>query len=181
MQLDTKSHFLSGTEKLWYWNNSPDTLDFVWIHLYPNAYRDRNTVFGREMEQQQQFGFSFASARDRGWIEVRKLRAAGAEVECQTRETELRVGLPQSLLPGDSVLLEFEFDVKIPTFFSRLGHKGKHYVISQWYPKMVVYDPEVRGRGPRNRDQGTGVRDRRTVASRRLSRHWRVLRRVRDV
>jgi len=140
VRLDTKSHVIHGTEKLRYWNNSPDTLDFVWVHLYPNAYRDRNTVFGRELEQQRQYGFSFASARDRGWIEVRKLKAAGVEIECQTRETELRVDLPQSLLPGDSVLLEFEFEVKIPAFFSRLGHKGKHYVISQWYPKMVVYD-----------------------------------------
>jgi hypothetical protein len=154
-RLDTKQHFLFGEEGLWYWNNSPDTLEFVWIHLYPNAYRDRNTVFARELERQQSYGFSFAAARDRGYIDVRTLAVNGEVVRAeaksggtdeqyvgQTDETEIKVRLPQTLPPGDSVRLEFEFEVKIPAFFSRLGHKGRQYVVSQWYPKMVVYDQQ---------------------------------------
>jgi len=30
--------------------------------------------------------------------------------------------------------------VKLPIVFSRLGHSGKHYEITQWYPKPAVYD-----------------------------------------
>jgi hypothetical protein len=30
--------------------------------------------------------------------------------------------------------------VQIPTHFDRLGRSGSHYSISQWYPKIVVYD-----------------------------------------
>ncbi len=32
------------------------------------------------------------------------------------------------------------FIVKLPLVFSRLGHSGKHYEITQWYPKPAVYD-----------------------------------------
>jgi hypothetical protein len=140
VRLDTKQHLLHGQERLWYWNNSPDTLSFVWVHLYPNAYRDRSTVFGQELEQMQQYGFSFAAPKDRGYIDVQRVAAGGVEAGHEVQETEMKVNLPRALAPGDSVLLEFEFVVRIPAFFSRLGHKGKHYVVSQWYPKMVVYD-----------------------------------------
>jgi len=154
VRLDTRLSLLHGQERLWYWNNSPDTLDFVWIHLYPNAYRNRNTVFGRELEREQQYDFSFAWKNDLGHIEIHDLRVDGETTESgledEATATELKVNLPQALVPGDSVLLELGFDVKIPAFFSRMGHKGKHYVISQWYPKMVVYDQKAPEENPKS-------------------------------
>ena len=30
---------ISGNEQLIYWNNSPDTLDFVYFHLFQNAFQ----------------------------------------------------------------------------------------------------------------------------------------------
>jgi hypothetical protein len=148
VKLDTKASELVGTERLWYRNNSPDTLDSVWVHLYPNAYRSRGTTFGRELEEMRQYNFSFAQQKDRGGIDVTSLvvRSGGeslrsdAQVLVGSDSTEVMVALPHPLLPWDTAVLDFEFRVKVPAFFSRLGHKGKHYVISQWYPKMVVYD-----------------------------------------
>jgi hypothetical protein len=161
VRLDTRLSFLHGQERLWYWNNSPDTLDFVWIHLYPNAYRNRSTVYGRELEREQQYDFSFVRKNDLGYIDINNLRVDEEAVgessklrEDGDTETEMKVNLPQALAPGDSVLLELGFDVKIPAFFSRMGHKGEHYVISQWYPKMVVYDQESLAGGQRPGTQG---------------------------
>ncbi|NDC40937.1 MAG: M1 family peptidase, partial [Chitinophagia bacterium] len=37
-RLHEDSNYLSGTETLAYWNNSPDTLHFVYFHLYQNAF-----------------------------------------------------------------------------------------------------------------------------------------------
>ena len=34
--LDEKTDIIHGEEKLTYWNNSPDTLHFVYFHLYAN-------------------------------------------------------------------------------------------------------------------------------------------------
>ena len=43
--LNDAEHSLDGFAKIEYVNNSPDTLKFIWFHLWPNAYRtDRNAV-----------------------------------------------------------------------------------------------------------------------------------------
>ncbi len=36
--IDEHSHSIEATEELRYWNNSPDTLHFVYFHLYQNAF-----------------------------------------------------------------------------------------------------------------------------------------------
>jgi len=56
--------------------------------------------------------------------------------------TSASLQLPIPLAPGDSIDFYFDFTVKVPKFFSRLGHDGNHYEISQWYPKMAVYDEQ---------------------------------------
>src|SRR5690606_32713275 len=39
VRLDVTTHKLTGTQKLVYHNNSPDTLDRVYYHLYFNAFQ----------------------------------------------------------------------------------------------------------------------------------------------
>ncbi|MFC1548237.1 hypothetical protein ACFL5M_06890, partial [Candidatus Neomarinimicrobiota bacterium] len=48
----------------------------------------------------------------------------------------------EPLPPEGIVTIETPFFVKIPVIFSRMGHSGRHYEISQWYPKPAVYDRE---------------------------------------
>ena len=38
--LDDSAHTLDAYEKIIYTNNSPDTLRFIWFHLWPNAYKN---------------------------------------------------------------------------------------------------------------------------------------------
>ncbi len=37
--LDDSAETITATETLFYWNNSPDTLSFVFFHLYQNAFQ----------------------------------------------------------------------------------------------------------------------------------------------
>src|SRR6185436_2490897 len=37
-ELDDKTLGVTGDENLTYWNNSPDTLSFVFFHVYQNAF-----------------------------------------------------------------------------------------------------------------------------------------------
>ena len=38
--LDDVNHALDGSLAMRYTNNSPDELAFIWIHLWPNAYKN---------------------------------------------------------------------------------------------------------------------------------------------
>jgi hypothetical protein len=141
-RLDTADHFLHASQTLRYFNNSPDTLRFVWFHLYPNAYRDRNTYFAREARDAGDYKFWRSKPEDRGYIELHQLAAAGQALSYEYGPdlTQINVPLNSPLEPGDSLDFLMDYKVKIPKIFSRLGRQGIHYEMSQWYPKMVVYD-----------------------------------------
>ena len=141
-RLDTLEHALYANQNLRYFNNSPDTLKYVWFHLYPNAYRDRNSDFAREARKAGGYRFWRSGPKDRGYIELNQLSSAGQALgyEYGPDLTEIKVPLKVPLAPGDSLDFFLDYKVKIPKIFSRLGHAGSHYEISQWYPKMVVYD-----------------------------------------
>ncbi len=141
-RLDTVGHKLYASQHLRYFNNSPDTLNAVWFNLYPNAYRDDNTFFAREAEQQEDYRFRRSRPEDRGYIEISSVLVSDILTEFKYGEdpTLASLKLPVSLAPGDSVDFSFDFTVKVPKFFSRMGHSGNHYEISQWYPKIAVYD-----------------------------------------
>ena len=48
VSLNTTTHFLSGTETILYRNNSPDILREIYLHLYPNAFKDANSTIAKE-------------------------------------------------------------------------------------------------------------------------------------
>ena len=142
VKLDTAAHWLHGSERLTYWNNSPDTLHTVWFHLYPNAYKDLGTALAVEAESFHDYRGRCLAERDRGFIEISSFRAGGAALALRPGAdiTTACCDLPAPLVPGDSLMFDIVFGVKLPAIVSRLGHKGAHYEISQWYPKIVVYD-----------------------------------------
>ena len=141
--LNPDDHTLTGTETLIYKNNSPDTLSFVWFHLYPNAYKDDRSIFARESRRSGSSRFALAPEEERGYIRIDSVRAQQKNLTWSYKpgdESEMKVVLPTTLKPGESVTFNIKFFNKIPHIFSRFGHIGNHYECTQWYPKIVAYD-----------------------------------------
>lgn len=139
--LNDKDHTLSGYEKLNYKNNSPDTLNFIWFHIWPNAYKNDSTAFAKQKGSDSKFAQS--DLAQRGFIDSLDFTVDGQTVTWESHPEWIdvvKLNLNSPLKPGRSIQIETPFFVKIPNQFSRLGHTGKHYEITQWYPKPAVYD-----------------------------------------
>ena len=67
--LNDKDHSLSGFEKIEYTNNSYDTLDFIWFHLWPNAYKNDSTAFAKQQIRMNNMRFANSEKIDRGYID----------------------------------------------------------------------------------------------------------------
>lgn len=141
--LDDTRHMLRGFEEINYVNNSPDTLRYLYIHLWPNAYKHDHTEFAEQKYRNGKTAFYYASERQRGFIDSLDFAINDQPVLYFTSDATPDIGridLPRPLLPGASIRITTPFRVKIPHIFSRLGHNKQAYFISQWFPKPAVYD-----------------------------------------
>ncbi len=143
--LDDTLHQLAGKVKMRYFNQSPDTLHEIYIHLWPNGYRDRNTALVKQQIGHGNTNLFFADDKERGYIQDLNFKINGQSVFYSLYQKQADIAeikLTEPLLPGDSLFIETPFRVKIPGDFSRMGHQDQAYQITQWYPKPAVYDRE---------------------------------------
>ncbi len=145
VRLDDRRHELHGFEQFSYVNNSGDTLRYLYVHLWPNAYKNDRTAFSEQQLGNGKTDFYYAKEADRGFIDSLSFEVDGraaAFFAASNTPDMARLDLPQPLLPGGTAVVTTPFRVKIPKVFSRLGHTGQAYFISQWFPKPAVYDRE---------------------------------------
>ena len=141
--LNDSTHSLHAYEKIVYTNNSPDTLYYIWFHLWPNAYKNLETAFAKQKKRFFDTRFIFSEEKDRGYIDSLNFKINGKIAETEFHEQwidVMKLKLLNPLLPKEKITIETPFYVKLPKIYSRLGHTGKHYEITQWYPKPAVYD-----------------------------------------
>ncbi len=143
VSLNDNDNTLDGTLKLNYRNNSPDTLWFIWFHTWPNAYKNDRTDFSEQLLENGRTDFYFSDQADRGYMNRLDFRVNQeiASTEDHPRYFDvIKLKLPSPLAPGQEILITTPFHVQLPKTFSRSGHDGKSYQVTQWYPKPAVYD-----------------------------------------
>ena len=143
--LNDTDRTLTAFEKITYTNNSSDTLDFIWFHLWPNAYKSDSSAMAKQFIRLGSTRFLYTKEEDRGYIDSLDFSVDGVNTEWDYHSEWIdvaKVFLPKPLLPGKTITIETPFFVKLPKVVSRLGHTGKHFEITQWYPKPAVYDKD---------------------------------------
>jgi hypothetical protein len=141
--LNDTANTLDGYVKMDYYNNSPDTLYFIWIHVWPNAYKNDRTAFSDQLLINGRTDFYFSTEDKRGYINRLDFKVNGDVAQIQDHPEHqdiIKLILPQPLPPNSSAKIETPFHEKLPFNFSRGGHVGQTYQITQWYPKPAVYD-----------------------------------------
>ncbi|TVR78471.1 MAG: M1 family peptidase [Chitinophagaceae bacterium] len=143
VNLDDKNHFLHAQIQFDYYHNFEESLDYIYIHLWPNAYSSKNTAFAKQQVENGQTDFLFASTDELGYIDSLdfKVNSVKAKWELDSIHPDIaKIYLAAPLEKGQHITVSSPFRVKIPKSFSRLGRSGNSYQITQWYPKPAVYD-----------------------------------------
>ena len=114
--LNDKQHSLKGDLLVEYINNSPDTLTYIWFHLWPNAYKDKNTALAKQLAQEKD-NVKKILINDPGYISNLhfKINGQNAKTEDDTANIDMiKLVLAQPLLPGKQITITTPFTVKLP-------------------------------------------------------------------
>lgn len=159
INMNVTTNRFKGKQVLEYTNNSPDTLQKVFYHLYWNAFQpnsmmdNRSRVLGQKMIGDRPDWDS--RVRDRiknlkedeiGYQKILSLKMNGVPQKYTVEETILEVKLSQPILPKQKVVFDMDFEAQVPLQVRRSGRDnpqtGVRYSMCQWYPKLCEYDYE---------------------------------------
>ena len=141
--LDDKKHAVKGFATIDYTNNSPDRREFIWFHLWPNAYKNDSTAFAKQVLADKDGKDRLKAIKEKGYIDSLNFMANGQRLKTEPHPQYIdivKVYLPQALQPGQKITLTTPFYTKLATYNSRSGYDGQSYMVCQWYPKPAVYD-----------------------------------------
>lgn len=138
--IDPESAKIAGIENITYFNNSPDTLNEIYFHLYYNAFKP-GSYLDKQNRRAGYFRIANTPPKRQGDVAIDLIKIDGQQIENYLIDnTIMTVPLISPLAPGDSVIFYIEFTSQIPARGSRTAYGGKHFDIGQWYPKPSVYD-----------------------------------------
>src|SRR5690606_28236947 len=104
--LNTINKTLDGFVEMHYFNNSTDTLHYIWFQLWPNAYKNDRTAFSEQLLQNGRTDFYFSTDEKKGFINRLdfKVDNVAAALEDHPQYIDIaRLKLPKLLVPGDSI------------------------------------------------------------------------------
>lgn len=144
VSLDDQAKTLTGNETILYKNNSPDTLTYIWFHIWPNAYSSDSTALIQQIRADSSRKEKLTDF-DKGYITGLKFKINNQAATTLPHPNPqyvdiLKLVLPEPLAPNDSIRISTPFIVKLPTYFSRSGYADGQFMVAQWYPKPAVYD-----------------------------------------
>lgn len=132
------SQILSGKEEITYYNNSPDTLNVLVVHLYPNIFR-KGAV--------RDYPADPADLTD--GVDIEMIRVNGKEIDLSPHKRKVRIqNTLLYVLPNDPVSPESETEIAVEWNFSMNSNShlrtGKvdssTFFVAYFYPRLAVYD-----------------------------------------
>lgn len=150
VDVSVKDYTYTGTQELEYTNNSPDTLNQVFYHLFFNAFQPGSDMDVRSRTIKDPDGrvgdrISKLSDKEIGFLKVETLKQNNKELDYKVVGTVLQVNLAQPLLPGEKTKFNMKFNGQVPVQIRRSGRNNAEGValsMTQWYPKLAEYDFE---------------------------------------
>ncbi|SEO84252.1 M1 family metallopeptidase [Paenibacillus sp. OV219] len=157
VNLQEDAHMLTGEQTVTWTNPGRLQVSELYFHLYPNAFRSKDTTFMRESGGQlrndkatvDSVGYMnlLSLETTEGYSLLPRLHYIQPDDGNTNDLTLAKLRLPAAVAPGKSVTLRMKFEVKLPEVFARMGYAGNFVMAGQWFPKLAVYETAgTRGR-----------------------------------
>jgi hypothetical protein len=156
IELDDKNSKLTGAETITYYNNSPDSLEYLWVQLDQNqAAKNSESPLVESERMTQTFpavGFADRFLKkdlERGFNIESVKDSKGNMMSYSINHTMMRINLATPMKPGASMSFSIKWFYNINNYQKEGGRSGyelfekdgnKIYVIAQFYPRMAVYN-----------------------------------------
>ncbi len=144
--LNDSAHTLAGNITLTYTNNSPETLDFIWMQMEQNRFTEDSRGTLTTPIQGNRYNGDID-----GGFDVTKLQAkVGSKGSVSSKhivsDTRMQVWFNEPIpAKGGTATVSMDFSFKVPVEgMDRMGRleveDGWIYAFAQWYPKVAVFD-----------------------------------------
>ena len=158
VEVNDKTQELTGHETITYYNQSPETLRFLWLQLDQNIFAPDNLTSQTEtgvVVDSLPAGLlneiSGINPSDyKGGYQIKSVRdATGKGLKHTINHTMMRVDLPTPLKSGEKFVFSIDWSYKEynrQVFNGRGGYEyfpedGNYvYTFAQWFPRMCVFD-----------------------------------------
>ena len=147
---------ITGNSVIKYTNQSPDSLDRIYMHLYPNAFQIGSVKY-REYLGNAGRGYRAKYFKEKldgftSKVEVHNMSIVLPDKEAswihkipilqkyEIDDTILEARLNRKIAPGETVRVDLNWTHHVGEMVERAGYYAGQYNMAQWYPKMAVYD-----------------------------------------
>jgi hypothetical protein len=155
--LDPAARTLTGSEIITWRNTGSIEAYTIRLHLYWNAFRDGESSWAKQRKLAGDDPFADWAAGDYGSSDITALEivdengVATADLKPTLRyispddqnladRTLTAAEFPAAIQPGQTVRLRVAWTGKFPKNFDRTGVIGDYFFVSQWFPKLGVFE-----------------------------------------
>lgn len=137
--LDDESKRLMCNQTIDYVNNTKESLDSIYFHIYPNAFSEEENVPFEKSQMKQAYPKGF----NEGYIDIKNIiiNNSKAEYSIEGEKNDiLNIKLNKSLKTNENIKIDIKFNVKLPNSEGRFGYGENTINVTNWFPIACVYD-----------------------------------------
>jgi len=137
---DVSNMFMNCTQTVDYYNGSNKTLNEVYFHNYPSAFKSKETAPFPNDEIDA--GWVYPTGFDPGSMIMSDVTINGEDISFDMQQDNqiMRVPLKTPLAPGQRVQMDMTFSIKIPLALSTFGYGPYTVQLGSWYPIACAFD-----------------------------------------
>lgn len=159
VEVDDNTQMLTGSETITYHNNSPESLNYLWMQLDQNLFADNSltqqsrTGSVRDSIPSKFFAMNVGITSNdyKGGYTIKSVKdATGKALPHTINYTMMRIDLPAPLKTGEKFTFSIEWSFKEKDRNEMMQDRGGYeffpedgnyvYTFAQWFPRMCVFD-----------------------------------------